>query len=74
MPAKEKNEKFVPVKTVWNLLALKDDSGVCLFGLVCGQARVSTAHQTSNFSSLKGSVSRDFLGPFLACMDRSRSV
>jgi hypothetical protein len=26
------------------------------------------------FSELKGSVSRDFLGPFLACMDRSRSV
>jgi hypothetical protein len=23
---------------------------------------------------IKGSVSRDFLGPFLACMDRSRSV
>jgi hypothetical protein len=23
---------------------------------------------------LKGSVSRDFLGPFLACTDRSRSV
>jgi hypothetical protein len=25
-------------------------------------------------SSIKGSVSRDFLGLFLACMDRSRSV
>jgi hypothetical protein len=23
---------------------------------------------------VKGSVSRNFLGPFLACMDRSRSV
>jgi hypothetical protein len=23
---------------------------------------------------VKGSVSRDFLGPFLSCMDRSRSV
>jgi hypothetical protein len=23
---------------------------------------------------LKGSVSQDFLGPFLACMDRSKSV
>jgi hypothetical protein len=30
--------------------------------------------QEAEFIVLKGSVSRDFLGPFLACMDRSRSV
>jgi hypothetical protein len=32
------------------------------------------AHYRDRDTLLKGSVSRDFLGPFLACMDRSRSV